>query len=218
MAIKWDIFSFEIMSQNSQFYILIFIFDPIYFKLGQWFHPKIIHSNSIIVIRVFFFRLGNNNSLFSSPETNFKVLFFFVVNFKIIILVDYWGPGWSAARRLRYSEKEDFEIHQSANPQYNKAVVRINLFKDHRQTIQYVCPQVWRGPSRIPMESQLVFFFGLIMGESSKIYSNPNPCFTTLTSSAFRVFFLRRSEIQQLLPISLLIPQLASPTLFFFVF
>lgn len=29
---------------------------------------------------------------------------------------------------------------QSTNPDFNRAVVRINVFKDHRQTIQYIQP------------------------------------------------------------------------------
>lgn len=34
----------------------------------------------------------------------------------------------------------DYEIVQSTNPEFNKAVVRVNVFRDHRQTIQYVHP------------------------------------------------------------------------------
>lgn len=72
-------------------------------------------------------REGFANVFVTSPSPeNLNTFFFFVVK---------------ALEALGYSEKEDFEIHQSANPQYNKAVVRINLFKDHRQTIQYVSPQ-----------------------------------------------------------------------------
>ena len=29
---------------------------------------------------------------------------------------------------------------QSTNPEFNKAVVRVNIYHDHRQTIQYIHP------------------------------------------------------------------------------
>uniref|UniRef100_A0A8D3E2Y5 RNA cytidine acetyltransferase n=1 Tax=Scophthalmus maximus TaxID=52904 RepID=A0A8D3E2Y5_SCOMX len=41
---------------------------------------------------------------------------------------------------LQYQEHLDYEIIQSLNPEYNKAVVRVNIFKEHRQTIQYIHP------------------------------------------------------------------------------
>lgn len=41
---------------------------------------------------------------------------------------------------LHYSEHLDYEVIQSTNPAFNRAVVRINVFKDHRQTIQYIQP------------------------------------------------------------------------------
>lgn len=39
-----------------------------------------------------------------------------------------------------FSEHLDYEVIQSTNPAFNRAVVRINIFKDHRQTIQYIQP------------------------------------------------------------------------------
>eukprot|EP00743_Colponemidia_sp_Colp-15_P004675 GILK01005037.1.p1 GENE.GILK01005037.1~~GILK01005037.1.p1 ORF type:complete len:1046 (-),score=256.41 GILK01005037.1:107-3244(-) len=60
-----------------------------------------------------------------SPE-NLKTLFEFV--FK----------GFDA---LDYKEHLDYELVQSTNPEYNKAVVRVNIFRSHRQTIQYIVPQ-----------------------------------------------------------------------------
>ncbi|XP_016407019.1 RNA cytidine acetyltransferase-like [Sinocyclocheilus rhinocerous] len=39
-----------------------------------------------------------------------------------------------------YYEHLDYEIIQSLNPEFNKAVVRVNIFKEHRQTIQYIHP------------------------------------------------------------------------------
>ncbi|XP_034032144.1 RNA cytidine acetyltransferase isoform X2 [Thalassophryne amazonica] len=41
---------------------------------------------------------------------------------------------------LQYQEHLDYEIIQSLNPDFNKAVVRVNIFKEHRQTIQYIQP------------------------------------------------------------------------------
>ncbi|XP_059191609.1 RNA cytidine acetyltransferase [Centropristis striata] len=41
---------------------------------------------------------------------------------------------------LQYQEHLDYEIIQSLNPDFNKAVVRVNIFKEHRQTIQYIHP------------------------------------------------------------------------------
>ncbi|XP_041853106.1 RNA cytidine acetyltransferase [Melanotaenia boesemani] len=41
---------------------------------------------------------------------------------------------------LQYQEHLDYEIIQSLNPEFNKAVVRVNIFKEHRQTIQYIHP------------------------------------------------------------------------------
>lgn len=42
---------------------------------------------------------------------------------------------------LNYKEHTDYEIMQSTNPEFNHAVVRVNIFRDHRQTIQYIQPQ-----------------------------------------------------------------------------
>ena len=38
------------------------------------------------------------------------------------------------------SQHLDYEVIQSTNPAFNRAVVRVNVFKDHRQTIQYIQP------------------------------------------------------------------------------
>lgn len=35
----------------------------------------------------------------------------------------------------------DYTILQSTNPDYNKAIIRINVHRQHRQTIQYIQPQ-----------------------------------------------------------------------------
>ncbi len=41
---------------------------------------------------------------------------------------------------LNYREHQDYDILQSTNPDFNHAVVRVNVFRDHRQTIQYIQP------------------------------------------------------------------------------
>ncbi|CAH1973724.1 unnamed protein product [Acanthoscelides obtectus] len=41
---------------------------------------------------------------------------------------------------LEYQEHIDYGLVQSTNPEFNKAVVRVNVFRDHRQTIQYIHP------------------------------------------------------------------------------
>ncbi|XP_038050759.1 RNA cytidine acetyltransferase-like isoform X2 [Patiria miniata] len=59
-----------------------------------------------------------------SPE-NLRTLFEFV--FK----------GFDA---LDYQEHLDYELVQSTNPEFNKAIVRVNIYREHRQTIQYIHP------------------------------------------------------------------------------
>ncbi|MGH0124860.1 UNVERIFIED_CONTAM: hypothetical protein FKN15_017150 [Acipenser sinensis] len=65
---------------------------------------------------------GYSNIFVTSPSPdNLHTLFEFI--FK----------GFDA---LEYQEHLDYEIIQSLNPEFNKAVVRVNIFKEHRQTIQ----------------------------------------------------------------------------------
>ncbi|XP_066922128.1 RNA cytidine acetyltransferase-like [Clytia hemisphaerica] len=69
---------------------------------------------------------GYSNIFVTSPSPeNLKTLFEFI--FK----------GFDA---LDYQEHIDYEIIQSTNPDFNKAVVRVNIFREHRQTIQYISP------------------------------------------------------------------------------
>jgi len=42
---------------------------------------------------------------------------------------------------LHFKEHADFDVVQSANPAFNKAIIRINIFRGHRQTVQYIQPQ-----------------------------------------------------------------------------
>ncbi|TFY76095.1 hypothetical protein EWM64_g7915 [Hericium alpestre] len=70
---------------------------------------------------------GYSNIFVTSPSPeNLKTLFEFI--FK----------GMDA---LGYEEHLDYDIAQSTNPDFNKAIVRVNVFREHRQTIQYIQPQ-----------------------------------------------------------------------------
>ena len=40
-----------------------------------------------------------------------------------------------------FKEHLDYEIIQSTNPDFNNSVVRVNIFREHRQTIQ-VCTKL----------------------------------------------------------------------------
>ena len=70
---------------------------------------------------------GYSNIFITSPSPeNLKTLFEFV--FK----------GFDA---LDYQDHLDYSIIQSTNPDFNKAIVRVNVYRQHRQTIQYIQPQ-----------------------------------------------------------------------------
>jgi N-acetyltransferase 10 len=42
---------------------------------------------------------------------------------------------------VRLQEHIDYDLVESTNPAFGKAVVRINVFRNHRQTVQYIQPQ-----------------------------------------------------------------------------
>jgi N-acetyltransferase 10 len=70
---------------------------------------------------------GYSNIFITSPSPeNLKTLFEFI--FK----------GFDA---LDYTDHQDYDIIQSTNPAFNKAIVRVNIHRKHRQTIQYIQPQ-----------------------------------------------------------------------------
>ncbi|KAI5283667.1 killer toxin resistant protein, partial [Ascosphaera aggregata] len=70
---------------------------------------------------------GYSNIFITSPSPeNLKTLFEFI--FK----------GFDA---LGYVDHADYTILQSTNPGFNKAIVRVNIHRSHRQTIQYIQPQ-----------------------------------------------------------------------------
>lgn len=71
--------------------------------------------------------LGYSNIFVSAPSPeNLKTLFEFI--FK----------GLDA---LGYREHLDYSLVESSNAEWGKSVVRVNVFKDHRQTVQYIRPQ-----------------------------------------------------------------------------
>lgn len=81
---------------------------------------------------------GYSNIFITSPSPeNLKTLFEFI--FK----------GFDA---LGYDEHLDYDIIQSSNPAFNKAIVRVNIFKSHRQTIQYIQP----GDAHVLGQAELV--------------------------------------------------------------
>ncbi|KAJ8936776.1 hypothetical protein NQ318_008992 [Aromia moschata] len=41
---------------------------------------------------------------------------------------------------LEYQEHIDYSLIRSTNPEFNKSIVRINVFREHRQTVQYIHP------------------------------------------------------------------------------
>lgn len=70
---------------------------------------------------------GYSNIFVTSPTPeNLKTLFEFI--FKGFDVLDY-------------QEHVDYEIIQSTNPEFNNAIIRVNIFKEHRQTIQYISPK-----------------------------------------------------------------------------
>ncbi|KAK3941365.1 nucleolar ATPase [Diplogelasinospora grovesii] len=70
---------------------------------------------------------GYSNIFITSPSPeNLKTLFEFV--FKGFDVLDY-------------KDHADYSIIQSTNPDFNKAIVRVNIYRNHRQTIQYIRPQ-----------------------------------------------------------------------------
>ena len=59
-----------------------------------------------------------------SPE-NLKTLFEFI---------------FKGLESLGYKENMHYEVIQSTNPDFNNSVIRVNVFKTHRQFVQYILP------------------------------------------------------------------------------
>ncbi|WCJ31748.1 RNA cytidine acetyltransferase [Euphorbia peplus] len=70
-----------------------------------------------------------------SPE-NLKTLFEFICR------------GFDA---LDYKEHLEYDIVRSANPEFKRAIVRINIYKQHRQTIQYIQPHEHEKLSQVEL-------------------------------------------------------------------
>ncbi|XP_057528601.1 RNA cytidine acetyltransferase 1 [Amaranthus tricolor] len=69
---------------------------------------------------------GYSNIFITAPSPeNLKTLFEFV------------RKGFGS---LDYKEHIDYDVVKSSNPEFKKATVRINIYKQHRQTIQYIHP------------------------------------------------------------------------------
>ncbi|MED6133605.1 hypothetical protein PIB30_029658 [Stylosanthes scabra] len=82
--------------------------------------------------------VGYSNIFVTAPSPeNLKTLFEFVCK------------GFEA---LEYKEHIDFDVVQSANPEFKKATtVRINIYKHHRQTIQYILPHEHQKLSQVEL-------------------------------------------------------------------
>ncbi|KNC75508.1 hypothetical protein SARC_11967 [Sphaeroforma arctica JP610] len=69
---------------------------------------------------------GYSNIFVTSPTPeNLKTVFEFV---------------FKGFDKLEYEEHLDYDLVESSNPAFNKAIVRVNIFRQHRQTIQYISP------------------------------------------------------------------------------
>lgn len=66
-----------------------------------------------------------SNIFVTSPDPeNLKTLFEFL---------------FKALDALGYEEHIDYDVVQSTNPEFRKAIVRVNVFRGHRQTVQVSC-------------------------------------------------------------------------------
>ena len=65
-------------------------------------------------------------------------LFDFCLIIRLLSLVSWRNIFYCLIRFFFFITQEhlDYEIIQSTNPEFNKAIVRVNIFRDHRQTIQ----------------------------------------------------------------------------------
>ncbi|KAF3358929.1 hypothetical protein VdG1_02491 [Verticillium dahliae VDG1] len=61
-----------------------------------------------------------------------------LLTFNLKTLFEFIFKGFDA---LGYADHADYSIIQSTNPDFNKAIVRVNIHRQHRQTIQYIRPQ-----------------------------------------------------------------------------
>ena len=82
---------------------------------------------------------GYTNIFVTSPSPeNLRTLFEFVV--KGFDAIEYQVKLLLFQKFGLFQEHTDYELIQSTNPEFRKALVRINIFREHRQTIQ-----VWKN-------------------------------------------------------------------------
>ncbi|PAV84600.1 hypothetical protein WR25_26277 [Diploscapter pachys] len=82
---------------------------------------------------------GYTNIFVTSPSPeNLRTLFEFVV--KGFDAIEYQVKLLLFQKFGLFQEHTDYELIQSTNPEFRKALVRINVFREHRQTIQYIHP------------------------------------------------------------------------------
>lgn len=55
----------------------------------------------------------------------------------LITLFEFTFKGFDA---LEYQEHLDYTIARSTNPEFNNAVIKVNITRNNRQTIQYISP------------------------------------------------------------------------------
>ena len=71
-------------------------------------------------------KLGFSNIFVTAPSPeNLKTLFEFVIE---------------GLELLEFKDRMDFEKIYSTNKEYEKAIIRVNVFKTHKQFVQYVFP------------------------------------------------------------------------------
>ena len=71
--------------------------------------------------------LGYSNIFVTAPSPeNLRTLFEFI---------------FKGLDELGYKEHLDYDLVESTNPAFGKAIVRVNVYRTHRQTVQYIQPQ-----------------------------------------------------------------------------
>jgi N-acetyltransferase 10 len=71
--------------------------------------------------------LGYSNIFVTAPSPeNLRTLFDFI---------------FKGLDDLDYKEHLDYDLVESTNPAFGKAIVRVNVYRSHRQTVQYIQPQ-----------------------------------------------------------------------------
>ena len=87
---------------------------------------------------------GYSNIFVTSPSPeNLKTLFEFIFvgyvskSHSFIIVFPNLYFRFDA---LGYQEHSEYELIRSTDPQHDNVIVRVNIFKSHRQVIQYIAP------------------------------------------------------------------------------